>query len=312
MKELRTVFLGTPDFSVPTLKSLYQNPNIDLIHVISMPDRPAGRGQNLKSPPVIEFAKQNNIVFSQTENINKDQKLLTILQDMEIDIIIVLAFAQFLGTKILEMPRIAPFNIHTSLLPKYRGAAPIQYALLNGDNKTGVSIQRMVKKMDAGDLVHSVSVDIQPNETGGELWSKLQDLAAEACTQFIDKVVHDEIEYLPQNEEDVSFAPTIEKKDGLIDFNQLTFKEIQNKIRAFDPWPGTYFFLDNKRVKLFAIEKCSIELEPGESKIIEANLCVGTKSDSLKIAEIQFEGKSRSSFRDFLNGYRGEMKLGKK
>ena len=151
MKKLNVVFFGTPDFSVPTLELLHHHPDINLLAIVTMPDRPAGRGQELKSPPVAEYAKQNKIQLYQVENINKEETILSQLEQKNVDFILVLAFAQFLGSRVLKMPKLGCFNIHTSILPKYRGAAPIQYALLNGDTSTGVSIQKMVKEMDAGD-----------------------------------------------------------------------------------------------------------------------------------------------------------------
>ncbi|MCE3014018.1 MAG: methionyl-tRNA formyltransferase, partial [Proteobacteria bacterium] len=160
MKKLKTLFFGTPDFSVATLELLQHHPLIELLGVVSMPDRPAGRGQELKSPEVINYAKNIKIPFFQTENINKEEALLETWKNEKVDLIIVLAFAQFLGSKVLQLPLLGCFNIHTSLLPKYRGAAPIQYALWNGDTETGVSIQRMVKKMDAGNIVVSVPTPI--------------------------------------------------------------------------------------------------------------------------------------------------------
>ncbi len=150
MKKFRVAYCGTPDFSVPTLDLLANHPHIDLRFVISMPDRPAGRGMELKSPDVIEYAKEKKIPYFQTENINKEPAMLAQLKNEELDFIVVLAFAQFLGTEMLNMAKFACFNIHTSILPKYRGAAPIQYALLRGDTETGVSIQKMVKKWIQG------------------------------------------------------------------------------------------------------------------------------------------------------------------
>ena len=152
MKKQRVVFCGTPDFSVPTLELLHNHPLIEVAYVVTMPDRPKGRGQQLHSPPVAEFAKQNKIPLFQTANINKENDFLNQLKREKIDFLMVLAFAQFLSDRVLNIPKLGCFNIHTSLLPKYRGAAPIQYALLNGDCVTGVSIQKITSKLDAGDV----------------------------------------------------------------------------------------------------------------------------------------------------------------
>ena len=151
MEKLNCIFMGTPDFSVPTLSAIHNHTQINIVKVVTMPDRKSGRGKKLQAPPVAIYAKENNLPLIQAENINSEEDLLNL---EAVDLIIVIAFAQFLGSKVLALPKLGCFNIHTSILPKYRGAAPIQYALLNGDLSTGVSIQRMVKKMDAGDICH--------------------------------------------------------------------------------------------------------------------------------------------------------------
>jgi methionyl-tRNA formyltransferase len=301
-KKLNVVFFGTPDFSVPSLDMLFNHPNINLSYVVSMPDRPAGRGQNLKSPEVIDFAKSKKIDFFQCDNINKEVAFLDKLESERVDLIIVLAFAQFLGKRVLELPQIGCFNIHTSLLPKYRGAAPIQYALLNGDSSTGVSIQRMVKKMDAGDLVISHPISIQENETGGQLYTKLKYQAALSLNDLITNYLNGKITYTPQDESAVSFAPTLKKTDGFLNFKEETFFEIKNKIRALDPWPGTYCFLDKKRLKVFSIEKSIESLAPGEIKISKDCLTIGCKDGSLNLVSVQLEGKKRSMMKSLING----------
>lgn len=307
MKKLKTVYFGTPEFSVPTLEMLSKHPNIELTYVVSMPDRPAGRGKQLKSPEVIEFCKNNNIPYKQTENINKEEEFLKEIENN--DIFIVLAFAQFLGTKILEMPKIGCFNIHTSILPKYRGAAPIQYAILNGDTETGVSIQKMVKKMDAGDLVYFKEVAIGSHETGGELYNKLKDLAATSMSKFIEIILKDEITYIPQDESKVSFAPTLKKDDGKIDFKNKTSHEIFNQVRALFPWPGTSCLINGKKIKVLSVEESDSKLKPLEIKI-ENGINIGCKEGSIKLLEIQTPGKKACHSKDFLNGIRGEITIG--
>lgn len=309
MKKLKTIYLGTPDFSVPSLEALSQHPLIDLHYVISMPDRPAGRGQKIKSPEVIEFAKEKKINFFQTTNINKEEAFLSKIEEEKIDLIIVLAFAQFLGDQILNLPKLGCFNIHTSLLPKYRGAAPIQYALLNGDSVTGVSIQKMVKKMDAGDLAHSYPLIISPTETGGQLYTRLKFQAALSLNDFITKLTSNQVTYEPQDESNVSFAPTLKKEDGFLDFKNESFDSIRNKIRALDPWPGTYCFLGNKRLKVYLVEKSPESLQPGEFKFDRNTFTIGCKDTSLNLVEVQLEGKKRSPMKSLLNGLKESITL---
>lgn len=309
MKKLKAVYFGTPDFSVPALDVLNNHPYIDLEYVVSMPDRKAGRGYQVKSPEVIEYAKANKINFFQTENINKEDDFLVKLESSQVDVFIVLAFAQFLNDRVLNIPKLGCFNIHTSLLPKYRGAAPIQYAILNGDTSTGVSIQKMVKKMDAGDLVWSHDVAIDPEETGGQLYTKLKFQAALSLNDFILNLKDEKIIFTPQNESMVSFAPTLKREDGLLDFKNKSYQEIKNQIRALYPWPGTYTQLDGKRLKVFSISESSLRLNPGESRVEKNQLHIGCLDKSLRVTELQLEGKKRCSDIDLFNGYKGECIL---
>lgn len=309
MKKFRVAFYGTPEFAVPTLDLLSHHPHIELLKVISMPDRPAGRGMELKSPEVIEFAKAKKIPFFQTENINKENHMLEELTSLDLDFVVVLAFAQFLGGQMLQMAKLGCFNIHTSILPRYRGAAPIQYALMSGDSETGVSIQKMVKKMDAGDLVHFHTVKISPTETGGQLYTRLKFQAALAMNDFIQKLVNNEVTYTAQDESKVSFAPTLKKEDGLLHFKEKSVSDILNLIRALDPWPGTYCFLNGKRLKVLAAEKYHVKLSPGKALNDMGSLVVGCEDGSLRLSEVQLEGKKACSDRELLNGIKSEISL---
>ena len=307
MKKLNIVYFGTPDFSVPSLEILANHPQVNLKAVISMPDRKAGRGMELKSPEVITYAKHNKIKTFQTENINKEEEFLTSLENENIDLIIVLAFAQFLGTRILNLPKLGCFNIHTSLLPKYRGAAPIQYALLNGDRTTGVSIQKMVKKMDAGDICWSHEVDIHDSETGGQLYTKLKFQAALSTNDFIHSVFDNKLSFTEQNEENVSFAPTLKREDGFLDFKNASYQQIKNRVQALFPWPGTYCKLNNKRLKIYAIEESQSKLTPGQVQTKNNYLEVGCSDKSIRLVHIQLEGKKACSDVDLLNGLKGDI-----
>lgn len=309
MKKFRVAYCGTPDFSVPTLDLLANHPHIDLSMVISMPDRPAGRGMELKSPEVIEYAKAKKIPFFQCENINKEEDFLKKLNDLNLDFMVVLAFAQFLGSKVLNSPKMGCFNIHTSLLPKYRGAAPIQYALLHGDKDTGVSIQKMVKKMDAGDIVHSHPVKIAPTENGGQLYTRLKYQAALAMNDLITKILANEVKPETQDESKVSFAPTLKKEDGFLNFQHSSTEKIINQIRALDPWPGTYCFLNKKRLKVFIAEPSYVKVAPGKIKNDMGQLLVGCADGTLKLSYLQLEGKKACSDQELLNGLRGDLEL---
>jgi methionyl-tRNA formyltransferase len=306
MKKLNVVFCGTPDFSLPTLELLHHHPHINIVGVVTMPDRPSGRGQELKSPPVAEYAKLNKLPLYQVENINREDKILEELEFKKVDFILVLAFAQFLGSRVLNMPKLGCFNIHTSILPKYRGAAPIQYALLNGDRTTGVSIQRMVKEMDAGDLVHFHELPISETETGGQLFVRLKFQAALSTNVLIETIINDKLIFTPQDPAGVSFAPTLKKEDGLLNFKLSTTVKIQNQIRALDPWPGTYCFLNNQRLKVFEIEKLQRSLKPGETSIEFGQLTIGTLDGVVRLSSVQLEGKKICSDTELLNGLKNK------
>ena len=299
---MNVVFCGTPDFAVPTLELLHQHPNVNIVAVITMPDRPAGRGQSLKSPPVAEYAKLHKLPLYQVENINREDKTLEELNTKKIDFFLVLAFAQFLGSKILSLPKLGCFNIHTSILPKYRGAAPIQYALLNGDSTTGVSIQKMVKEMDAGDLVHFHELTIGEFETGGQLYTRLKFQAALSTNTFLDNILKNKLNYTKQDINKVSFAPTLKKEDGFLNFKESTIIKIQNQIKALDPWPGTYCFLNTQRLKIFEIEKLHRTLLPGETSIEHGHLAVGVLDGVIRLSGVQIEGKKICTDTELLNG----------
>ena len=311
MKRIKTVFFGTPDFSIPSLEVLDKHPLIDLVGVVTMPDRPSGRGHQMRSPEVAEYAKRNKIPLFQTANINKEADFISTFEKEGVEMFIVLAFAQFLGTKLLELPSLGCFNIHTSLLPKYRGAAPIQYALLNGDKETGVSIQRMVKKMDAGDLAWSQPVAISPTETGGQLYTRLKFQAALSLNDFVYALASNEVNFTAQDEGKVSFAPTLSKDEGFIDFKEKTFEEIKNQIRALDPWPGTYCMLNSKRLKIYevTVENGASSLSPGQSKAANGKILVGCKDAVLRLSDIQIEGKKRCADTALLNGLKEDINI---
>lgn len=306
MTKFDVIYFGTPDFSVPTLEILANHPHINLRQVVSMPDRPAGRGKNLKSPPVIDFCKEKKIPFLQTENINKEEKFLEDLEKNPVDIILVLAFAQFLGKRLLHIPRKGCFNIHTSLLPKYRGAAPIQYALLHGDTNTGVTIQRMVSQMDAGDIVRTDAMAIEPTETGGLLYSRLKFQAALSASNFVRQLVIDDLEFTPQDHDNKSFAPTLKKDDGFLQFDNKNYIEIFNQIRALNPWPATYFYMGKTRVKVLESQASDLSLEPNKIDISQNNLIVGCKKGSIRLSRVQLEGKKECSDIELLNGLKNK------
>ena len=298
--KLRAIFCGTPDFSVPTLEMLHHHPQIELVSVVTMPDRPAGRGHKLQSPPVAQYAQENGISLLQTDNINEDLDT-----NVPVDFILVLAFAQIFKKKLLNYPGIGCFNIHTSLLPKYRGAAPIQHALLNGDRQTGVSIQKMVKQLDAGDIVHTAVIDIASEENLPQLCTRLKFQAALSANEFVGMLGGERLVYTPQGQEGVSYAPTINKEDGHIDFVNISAPMILNKLKALSPWPGIFFFINGKRVKIIDASFDMTPVPAGQLCTEYQSLLVGCQDSTLRLQRIQIEGKKVCSDLEMLNGWKG-------
>ncbi|MBF0311997.1 MAG: methionyl-tRNA formyltransferase [Oligoflexia bacterium] len=327
MKErYNVIYCGTPEFAVPTLDALANHPNINLLAIVTPPSKAAGRGlQQLCAPPVAERAVTLNIPLLQSENINNDIEKLRALTpaNEQIDLIIVLAFCQFLKGEILSLPTLGCFNIHASLLPKYRGAAPIQHAILSGDTITGITIQKMVKKMDAGDVVHTETTTIAPHETGGELALRLQALSATAITSFIDKIKKNALLATPQVESLVTYAPSLYRDDGAITKELLqksSAEAIYNRIRAFNPWPGTFCHLNcakqkQQRLKIISAQIVSPAEIPSSAHPAPGHLCtekwllLGSADRPIRLTQVQLEGKKVCKDSELLNGIRGELTL---
>jgi methionyl-tRNA formyltransferase len=288
---MRIIFFGTPEFCLPSLQFLNVSSLVDLCLVVSMPDRPAGRGQQLKSPPVIEFCKEKQIPYLQTEHINKDAIALDAIKKIKPDLIIVLAFAQFLSKEVLAIPKIGCFNIHTSLLPRWRGAAPIQHALLNGDQSTGVCIQRMVSKMDAGDICINRTIPLRAHDQQLSLTTRLQYLCVEALDEFIFAAYSQSLTFTPQDESKVTLAPEIKKDDGRVDFKNESAAEIISKYRAYTFWPGIFTFVGGKRLKLIKISEISTECAQEGFANFQGQLVVKCHRGVLRLEQIQWEGK---------------------
>ena len=306
---MKTVFFGTPEIGLSTLQVLYQNPHIDLSSIVSMPSRRAGRGMKIKHPAVAQFALDHQIPLLQTAAINKEEEFLEKLESENIDLIIVFAFSQFLSERILKLPKQGCFNIHTSLLPKYRGAAPIQYALLNGDPLTGITIQKMAKKMDAGDIALTQTIPIDPKDNADTLHEKIINKAPPVITLFINQMISGDLLLVPQSESDASFAPMISKQDGHLQFADETFAQIENRIRAFDPWPGTFCYLNEKRIKVFSITPSDVILAPGKCDTNHGFILVGSKDKTIRLKFVQLEGKKPCLDYELLNGIRDKVIL---
>ena len=262
----------------------------------------------MTSPPVAAFAREKELDLLQTDNINRSPEITSLLDKGDIDVVVVLAFAQFLGNAILKGPRLGAFNIHTSLLPRYRGAAPIQYAIWNGDKTTGVSIQKMVKKMDAGDIVYSHEVNISPLDTSGSLFEKMKWECVKAVEKFIFQLIDESWVPQAQDESQVTFAPSLKKEDGCLSFKKNTAEEISNQVRAMHPWPGTYTWLNGKRLKVLKVMVDETgKLEPGELSVRQGFLQVGTRKGTLQLEQVQMEGKKVCTGIELINGLKNTI-----
>ena len=301
-KPLKTVFMGTAAIAVKSLEALGKHEGIRVELVVSLPDRPAGRGQALKSPAVVEWTKGHGLSCHQSANINNDGYLWEKLKTLGPHLIIVFAFGQFLGEKFLALPTLGAFNIHPSLLPKYRGAAPMAHAILNGEEETGVTIQKMVSKMDAGDIALSKRIPLDEEETLETLTEKLGSLSCEALGEFIHGIRGEGLSYRAQREEDASFAPALKKEDGLIDFHAHGVNRIRRMVRAFTPWPGVYTFLNGQRLKVFRVEKAPSSAPPGVVDGQALGLVIGCLDGAVRMTDVQLEGRRRCSDRALLGG----------
>ena len=246
MNQLKIVFMGTATFSEAVLKSLIQH-DYNIVQVVSQPDRRVGRKKELKMPEVKVVALEHDIPVFQPQRIKEDYQAII---DMQPDLIITAAYGQMIPQEVLDCPRLGCINVHASLLPKYRGGAPVHYAILNGDEKTGVTIMYMVKKMDAGNIIYQKETPISNDETVGELYDRLSTLGAEAIIEALPSIIDGTNASIPQDETLVTYSPVISREQEKIDFDKPA-QEVYNKVRGLNPWPGAYTTYLGKTVKIY-------------------------------------------------------------
>jgi len=303
-QKIKVVFLGTPEIACSVLDNLATNKNFEIQAVITQTDKPVGRKQTLTAPPVKETAKKYNLPVFQPEKLNKDEQLIEHLKSLETDFFLVFAYGQILSEQVLNIPKIKAVNIHGSILPKYRGASPIEEALLNGDDFTGISYMEMVKEMDAGSVYETFTFEIETSDTAVSLREKLSLLASETCAKTLQQIYEQKLFATPQKESEATFCHKITKEDGLIDFTKVDAVTIYNKFRAFTPWPGLKFMLKDKTVKIQHLRiSAGQNLKPGEFNTENKIILVGTLKGDLEINELQMEGKQSQTAAQFLNGY---------
>ncbi|MFZ7103119.1 MAG: methionyl-tRNA formyltransferase [Peptococcaceae bacterium] len=302
---MKIVFMGTPDFAVASLDSLYQAGH-KIIGVVTQPDRPRGRGQKLTPSPVKTKALELNLDIFQPAKV-KDPQFLELLKTLRPEVIVVVAYGQLLSPEILALPERGCINVHASLLPQYRGAAPIHWAVINGERETGVTTMLMDAGLDTGDMLLKASLSIGPNTTTGELHDRLAVLGGQLVAQTLAKLEKGELAPIPQQAALASYAPLIKKKHEIIDWNNKG-ETIHNQIRGMNPWPGAYTFLGDKRVKIretliTAQDSWDSAAPPGTIiGIIDEGLLVQTGSMPITVKSLQPAGKNIMAARDFING----------
>lgn len=297
---MKIVFMGTPDYAVKTLEGIIKAGH-SVSAVFAQPDKPVGRKHILTPPPVKVCALDNGIPVYQPDTL-KDGKAADILKEINPDAIVVVAYGKILPEEILNIPKYGCINGHASLLPKYRGASPIQWCIVCGETETGVTTMYMDKGMDTGDILETVKVKIGDNETAEQLFDRLSVVSADLMVSTLEKLEKGEITAKKQNEEEATYAPIIKKEMALLDFNK-TAKELSCAVRGYYSWPCAYFFLNGKRIKVISAE-IGVKTKKEIGTIFTQNneIFVSCKDGSLKINELQPEGSKPMTAKQFLNG----------
>lgn len=307
---MRIVYMGTPDFAVGALDALYRAGH-DIVAVVTQPDKAKGRSDKPVYSPVKAYAVQNGIPVLQPERIKRPEAVEE-LRKLSADIFVVAAFGQILSKEILEMPKWGCLNIHASLLPKYRGSSPIQWAVINGEEKSGVTIMQMDEGVDTGDILYQKEILLDRKETGESLFDKLAVLGAEAIVEALSLLEEGKLKPVPQNKEEASHTVMLNKAMGRLDFSKSA-QELERLIRGLNSWPSAYTFLEGKQLKIWEAdiyEQKEPEDQDTEGKapfgsIIRVDsdgFAVKCGSDAIWVKELQLEGKKRMSCRDFLRG----------
>lgn len=317
---MRILFMGTPDFAQESLRCLYES-KYDIIGVVTNPDKPKGRGMKMVMSPVKEYAIEKEIPVYQPEKVKKNIEFIDTIRKLNPDVICVVAYGKILPKEILEIPKYGCINVHASLLPQYRGAAPIQWAVLNGDKVTGVTTMYMDIGMDTGDMLLKKETEIGEEETTGQLWNRLSQIGGKLLVETLEKIEEGSIVRTKQGE-DFTIAPMLNKEMAKIDWEEKTAKEIHNLVRGLNPIMGAYTFLKGKKIKLWKVkvrrQEELVELFPEledylfklkdvtEGTILFANdkkgLFIKAKQGILEVEEIQGENAKRMPVGDFLRG----------
>jgi methionyl-tRNA formyltransferase len=303
---IRLVFMGSPDFAVPALETLFHHSMggapYTVVGVVTQPDRPAGRARTLFPPPVKAAAERLDLPILQPEKIRTPESMDQ-LRAWSPDVIVVVAFGQILRPDLLALPRFGCINVHGSLLPRWRGAAPIQAAILSGDDQTGITIMKMDAGIDTGPMLSQRSIPIDPQDTGGTLFVKMAPLGADLLVETLPRYLSGEVQPVPQPEEGVTYAKMLKKEDGLLDFSQPA-AALERQVLAFSPWPGTYLLYGEGQLKVHHSIVVAGKCSPGEHTVFQGLPAVGTSDGLLVLDMVQPSGRKVMSGKDFLFGAR--------
>ncbi len=305
---MKLVFMGTPDFAVPTLQKLIES-EFEVACVVTRPDKPSGRGRRMTAPPVKELADSCGLPVLQPESL-KNKDFLDRLRAYGADLFVVVAFV-ILPRRVLEIPRLGSVNLHPSLLPRFRGAAPINWAVIQGEAETGITVFQLTGKVDAGDILFQERVPIGPEETAGELYERLKAPGAEAILRTVRDLAAGRAQGVAQSDVEVSRAPKLTKQDGCIDWKSEA-SEIRNLIRGTNPFPGAFTIWNGKDLKIHCAEEVAQNGAPGEILTADGKdgLVVAAGEGALRLVEVQPPGKSRMSGADLVRGY--QIKAGER
>lgn len=298
---MKILFMGTPDFAVPCLDILVSN-GFDVCAAVTQPDKPKGRGHKLTPPPVKEYAISKNIPVYQPQTL-KDGEFEKVLDELKPQLIAVVAYGKILPEYILDFPEYGCVNVHGSVLPKYRGAAPIQWAIINGDKTTGVTTQYMKMGVDTGDIIFTDETEILPDETYGELYTRLSQSGAKLLLKTVNAIKDGTAPRTEQDESEATHAPMLTKETGHIDWTKSA-DEVLSLIRGTNPWPMSYAMYGDEMMKVFGVKKGSgFDAPPGKIRIVNKKLEISCGKDSVVVDEIQFKGGKRMTVASYLNGH---------
>ncbi len=315
---MKIVFMGTPDFAEESLKAIYEA-GFEVVAVVTNPDKPKGRGMQMIATPVKTYAVEKNIKVFEPLKVRNNVELLDELKDLAPDVIVVVAYGKILPKDVLDIPKIGCINVHGSLLPQYRGAAPIQWSVLNGEKYAGITTMFMDEGMDTGDMLLQEKVEVGPNETTGELWDRLKVLGGKLLVDTLKQIENGTYKRIKQPQ-DATYAPMLDKEMSLIDWNK-TNKEIHNLVRGLNPIMGAYSFIKGKKVKIWKTQIAQIDEIcdpeecinnenkkeiPGMIYSTKPELVVKTGDGYIELLELQPENSKKMSAKDFLNGFKLE------